>query len=466
MLYAVVDIETTGGYASAHAITEVAVFVHDGNDIIDTYQTLVNPGQHIPSHITALTGIDNDMVAEAPYFHEVAADLFRILEGKVFVAHNVNFDYSFLRHQFALSGFRLDRPKLCTVRLGRKILPGLPSYSLGRLCQSLGIQILQRHRAAGDARATAILFGKLLAADAEDVIAGMLKRGSKEQNLPPNLNKQDFLSLPDLPGVYYFKSAKGKILYIGKALNLRKRVSSHFSGNSKSRQRQEFLKNIYAIEHQVCGSELMALILEATEIKRYWPENNRAMKRYEHKYELYIFEDQRGYLRLGIDKSRKNHMALYDFSTIAEGQNFLQRLVEDYDLCHKLSFIHKTSGACQAVATGKCSGACTGHESAASYNRRVNAALEQTELALPSFLIREQGRNPEESACLWIERGRFYGMGYISNDIEYGHVNELKSYLTPYPSNRYILNLLFAHAARFPQRVINLGIEKNELIEC
>ncbi|PST81577.1 DNA polymerase III subunit epsilon [Pedobacter yulinensis] len=466
MLYAVVDIETTGGYAAAHAITEVAVFIHNGDSVVESFQTLVNPDQHIPAHITALTGIDNDMVASAPLFPEVAEKLFGMLADKVFVAHNVNFDYSFLQHQFAQCGYRLDCRKLCTVRLARKIFPGLPSYSLGKLCHSLAISITERHRAAGDARATATLFGKLLQADAEAVVPAMLKKSSKEQNLPPNLNKQDFLSLPDQPGVYYFKNAKGRILYIGKALNLKKRVTGHFTGNGKSRQRQEFLRNIYTIEHQVCGSELMALILEATEIKRYWPENNRAMKRYEPKYELYIFEDQKGYLRLGIDKSRKNHMALHDFATITEGYNFLERLATEHRLCHKLSFLQKTAGGCQAVASGMCSGACLGHESAEAYNRRVNQALAAVQDTLPSFMMRQPGRTSGETACLWVEKGRFYGMGYIPDDLDYSHVSELKNYLTPYPSNRYILNLLFAQATRFPQSVVTLDGLNMELIAC
>ena len=161
-MYAIVDIETTGSYAKANGITEIAIVIHDGSEIIQRYQTLINPGTSIPVYIRALTGISNEMVQDAPYFRDVAAEIFELLNGKIFIAHNVNFDYSFVRYHLADSGYDLNCKKLCTVRLSRKIFKGLPSYSLGKLCRSLSIENNARHRAAGDAEATAILFSMLL----------------------------------------------------------------------------------------------------------------------------------------------------------------------------------------------------------------------------------------------------------------------------------------------------------------
>ncbi len=157
-MYAIVDIETTGGHASAFGITEIAVFIHDGSRIIKHFETLINPQQNIPSYITALTGINNAMVASAPVFEEIAPTLFDILKDQIFVAHNVNFDYSFIHHHLKVAGYELNVKKLCTVRLGRKVFPGLPSYSLGKLCRTLDLPIENRHRAGGDAQATVLLF--------------------------------------------------------------------------------------------------------------------------------------------------------------------------------------------------------------------------------------------------------------------------------------------------------------------
>jgi DNA polymerase-3 subunit epsilon len=191
-------------------------------------------------------------------FEDVAHEIYHLLKGQIFVAHNVNFDYSFLRYHLNATGYELNANKLCTVRLGRKIMPGLLSYSLGKLCTHLGIQNNSRHRAMGDAEATAQLFGLYLKNDTANHIGAALKQNSKEQVLPANLPKADIEALPPSPGIYYFHDQKGKVVYVGKAKNIRKRVCSHFTGNNPNLQRQEFLKNIYRISHQVCGNELIA----------------------------------------------------------------------------------------------------------------------------------------------------------------------------------------------------------------
>lgn len=454
MLYAVVDIETTGGFASGNGITEISILVHDGITVIDSYETLINPLQDIPSYIEALTGISNVMVSQAPLFEEVAEKIFELLHDKIFVAHNVNFDFSFVRHQLALSGYQLQCKKLCTVRMSRKLFPGHASYSLGKLCKALSIEVNNRHRAGGDAAATAILLSMLLQTDTEGLINHTLSRGAKEQALPPNLHKAEVDKLPNSPGVYYFKDQKGKVIYVGKAKSLKKRVCAHFTGNNISRQRQNFLKDIYNIDFEVCGTELMAFILEATEIKRLWPENNRAMKRFEQKYGLYAFEDQKGYTRMGIDKYKKSAAALYSFNTLLEGHNLLRILIKEHALCEKLCCIQHNRLACTGHDEGKCAGACAGKESAASYNVRVKYAMEQLKAMLPSFALIDKGRNEDEQSCLLVEQGKFYGMGYISHYTDVAEPSLWKSVLQPYPSNDYILHMIISHAEQFPQKKI------------
>nr|WP_276902732.1 exonuclease domain-containing protein [Pedobacter kyonggii] len=457
MLYAVVDIETTGGHASANGITEVAINIHNGNEIVESYTTLINPKQPIPVYITALTGIDDNMLLNAPTFDDVALQIYQLLNDKIFVAHNVNFDYSFLKHHLAAAGYDLQCKKLCTVRLSRKLIPGKSSYSLGKLCTALQIPIQNRHRAAGDADATSILFNLLLEYDQEGIIAEMLKKTSKEQVLPPHLDKASILRLPHQPGVYYFKDSKGKIIYVGKAKDLKKRVTSHFTGNTPNRQRQDFLRTIHDVDHVICGTELMALILEANEIKRLWPENNRAMKRYEHKYDLYVFEDQNGYLRLAIDKHKKNNNAFQSFNSLLEGYNFLNQLVDKYQLCAKLCYLQKTATKCYAHENGQCFGACSGIETVAVYNKKLNAALSDVQNQQPSFALVDEGRKEEEFSCLVVENGKFYGMGYFTNKNYLADgLAPIKSDLSIYQSNSYILNLILNYAEQHPQKLYKL----------
>ena len=322
-MYAIVDIETTGSYASANGITEVAIHVFDGKKVIEKFQTLINPKQPIPHYIQSFTGITDKMVAKAPEFEEVAGDIFRLLDANIFIAHNVNFDYSFLKSHLLRAGLDLKSKKLCTVRLSRKIFPGFPSYSLGNLCRSLDIEINNRHRAGGDAEATVEVFRKLIENDKEDFISKSLLKNSKEQLLPPNVPKKDFELLPSTPGVYYFHNSKGKIIYVGKARNIRSRVNSHFSNNSEGKQKQNFIQHIHSISFQPCATELMAQILESTEIKKHWPRFNHSQKHWEDVYGIFTFEDQNGYLRLAIEKNKKYVKPVHTFQTLAEGHTIV-----------------------------------------------------------------------------------------------------------------------------------------------
>lgn len=221
-MYAIVDIETTGGYASANGITEISIQIFDGEKVIEQFETLINPNQTIPKYIQAFTGITNEMVQEAPVFEEVAEKIHTILQGNIFVAHNVNFDYSFIKSHLEFYGYTLNAKKLCSLRLARQIFPGFASYSLGNLCHSLEIEIKNRHRAGGDASATVLLFQKLLANDTKNIITASLHRHSKEQVLPPNVPQKHFTQLPATPGVYYFHDNKDKVIYVGKAKNIKR----------------------------------------------------------------------------------------------------------------------------------------------------------------------------------------------------------------------------------------------------
>ncbi|MBS1496590.1 MAG: GIY-YIG nuclease family protein [Bacteroidetes bacterium] len=446
-MYAIVDIETTGGHAAGSGITEVAIILHDGVKVMENFHTLINPERVIPAYITALTGISNAMVALAPCFSEVANEIFQLLQGNTFIAHNVNFDHSFLKHHLKQCGYDLVVKKLCTVRLSRKVFTGLPSYSLGNLCRSLSIPITNRHRAAGDARATTLLFEKILAHDGLVFINAMLKKSSSEQWLPLQLDKNIIEQLPAGPGVYYFHNAKGVIIYVGKAINIKKRVSSHFTHNDGEKKRQQFLRSITNITFKQCANELHALVLESTEIRRLWPKYNYSQKHPVHKYALYSFEDSRGYIRLAIDKRLKNFPSLYNFNLLHEGLVLLKNMVDEFDLNSKLCFLDKTPFTQKDIEFT---------EAPKYYNGKVKNALQSLENQLPTFAILDDGLTADEKLCLLVERGNFWGMGYLPARQQIKEIEKVKEYLMPYADNDFIRNSIYAFAEKYPEKKIEL----------
>lgn len=450
--YAIVDIETTGGNASGSRITEIAILIHNGEEIIDRFETLVNPEKEIPLPIFALTGINNEMVRNAPVFGEIAEKVYSMLENRIFVAHNVNFDYSFIKHQLDTEGYKFSASKLCTVRMSRKIKPGLYSYSLGNLCKSLEIKIENRHRAGGDAEATAVLFSKLLEWDSEGIIPEMLKRNSKEQQLPPNLPKSDFENLPSCPGVYYFRDKSGKVIYVGKAVNIKKRVSSHFTGHNPNPQRQNFLQDIYNISYEICATELMALLLECIEIKRLFPIYNRALKRFEPKFGLFSYKDISGYKRLAVGKLSKNQPCIQVFNQLYDGINVLLNLIEEHDLDIRLCYFGQQSDFGMSLQKEE----NIPFPEAEEYNAKVENALVSLNSEQPNFAIIDKGRNENEKSCIWVERGHFYAMGYLENETDLNETEDLKKSLQRYSGNYYTMQLINSFKEKNPRKVISI----------
>lgn len=454
-MYAIVDIETTGGYAAANGIIEISIQVFDGEKIIEQFETLINPGQVIPKYIQAFTGINNEMVQDAPRFEEVAEKVYTILQGNIFVAHNVNFDYSFIKNHLEFYGYTLHVKKLCTVRLARQIFPGFPSYSLGNLCNSLEIEIVNRHRAGGDANATVILFKKLLENDVKNVITTSLHHHSKEQVLPPNVPQHHFTQLPATPGVYYFHDSKGKVIYVGKAKHIKKRVNSHFSNNSDTKQRQNFLRHTYAISFKQCATELMASILEAAEIKRLWPQFNQAQKNVEDVFGIYLYEDQNGYQRLVIDKKRRHSSPVCSFHYKVDVHNFLKKLITKFRLCPRLCYIQVDNEKCVGLLEDYCNGACEGKEDATTYNERVKQALESLK-ERPSYIVFDKGLEANQLSCIMVESGSLVGMGYIPAQLK-DQKHLVKECLQPLKENAVIRQLLTRYTEQYVDKITFYG---------
>ncbi len=453
-MYAVVDIETTGSHAGEGMITEICILITDGEKLLERWESLVNPEMPIPPFVQRLTGITDRMVACAPRFAELAERVYQLLNGKIFVAHNVQFDHSFLDTALQRNGFQLQGKRLCTVRLSQKIFPGQISYSLGKLCRALNIELKERHRAAGDALATLDLFYRILQHDRQGIIKKSLPKSKSETKWPPNVPLADIDNLPYTPGVYYFLNQQGKAVYIGKAKNIRYRVNSHFTGRMLSRKRLRFMEHVYRITFKECATDLMAQVLESIEIKHQWPKFNAAQKNREDVYGIYTFEDQQGYLRLAVSRVHSGEQPIRTFHYLTDGQSLIRKLIHEHQLCPKLCFLQRSSIPCQEKATGKCLGACEGEEETTTYNQRTQEAVHALR-QLPSFALIDRGIRAGERSCILVVEGAFHGMGYLKEN----HPVDRKFLIKKIPKmreNSFVRNLVLGHASRFPEKIVQV----------
>jgi DNA polymerase-3 subunit epsilon len=433
-VYAIIDIETTGGNASRERITEIAIFIHDGKQVVNEYSTLVNPECKVPPFVARLTGITDEMLVNAPKFYEVARDIVEITEGCTFVAHNAAFDYSFVKQEFLNLGYKYKRPVLCTVKMSRKLLPGHKSYSLGNLCNSLGIQITSRHRAAGDALATVKLFDRLLSVDPT-------LNQIPTDGLHPSLDRTVFSSLPSTSGVYYFHDENAKLLYIGKSKNIHSRVLSHFHNNSTNKA-IEIRSNTASISFEETGSELIALLLESDEIKKHKPLYNRLQRRTSYKYGLYSFYLQSGYHVIQIEKIKTTGKPHTVFSSFDEALVVVHELAAKYNLCQKLCGLYQNHGACFQHSVGQCSGACIGLEPADAYNSRVATALSEFHHKWSDMAIFDHGRNEDEVSVVLVENNVFAGFGWMMKEDAIYDPSHIKECITKYTDNRDVQQII------------------------
>ncbi len=433
-MYAIIDIETTGGNASRERITEIAIFIHDGKQVVNEYSTLVNPECKVPPFVARLTGITDEMLVNAPKFYEVARDIVEITEGCTFVAHNAAFDYSFVKQEFLNLGYKYKRPVLCTVKMSRKLLPGHKSYSLGNLCNSLGIQITSRHRAAGDALATVKLFDRLLSVDPT-------LNQIPTDGLHPSLDRTVFSSLPSTAGVYYFHDENAKLLYIGKSKNIHSRVLSHFHNNSTNKA-IEIRSNTASISFEETGSELIALLLESDEIKKHKPLYNRLQRRTSYKYGLYSFYLQSGYHVIQIEKIKTTGKPHTVFSSFDEALVVVHELAAKYNLCQKLCGLYQNHGACFQHSVGQCSGACIGLEPADAYNSRVATALSEFHHKWSDMAIFDHGRNEDEVSVVLIENNVFAGFGWMMKEDAIYDPSHIKECIKKFNDNRDVQQII------------------------
>ena len=432
-MYAILDIETTGGQFNEEGITEIAIYKYDGYEIVDQFISLVNPEKPIQPFVVKLTGINNAMLRSAPKFYEVAKRIIEITDDCILVAHNTSFDYRILRTEFNRLGYDFIKPTLCTVELAKKLIPEQPSYSLGKLVRALGIPMSDRHRASGDALATVKLFQLLLAKDSEkEILIGLIKAEIKSGLSPKLLDIVE--SLPNKTGIYYIHNEKGDLIYIGKSKNIKKRVNQHFTGkNNKSKKIQA---QVFTVTYEETGSELVALLKESEEIKINKPIHNRAQRKSIFQWALYEVLDDKGYLNLKLQKADGRKKEITAYTTLQEGKNSLFRITEKYNLCQKLNGLYETQNGCFQHKINECNGACLGKETPEVYNERVEEFLNEMSFNNQNRIIVDRGRKINERSAVLIENGIYKGYCFFDLNYQITNMEVFKNILIPMQNNR------------------------------
>lgn len=449
-MYAIVDIETTGSSLRDSKITEIAIYLHDGKKIVDEFVSLVNPECRIPSAITSFTGISDEMVAHAPTFPQIAKKVIELTENAIFVAHNSSFDYSIVKNEYKSLGYNYRRNTLCTVRLSRKLIPGKRSYSLGNLCNNLGIEIKNRHRAAGDALATVQLFELLLQKQTSEIpFEENLIVDTHSIKLHPNISPEIIENLPEYAGVYYFYNKLGEIIYVGKSKNIRQRILSHFSSSKTNKSLK--IKNFTCdIKYQNTGSELLALLLESDEIKRLQPIYNSALKRTRYTWGIFKGKDEHGYLTLEVDriKNRQKEHPINVSNSVRSANSMLTDLARKYGLCPKLCNLEKSNGPCFYYQLKLCNGACIQAESAEKYNKKALQIIQKFEYDKSNFIVIDRGKTEEEKSVVLIENGKYMGFGFVSVDEGIKDIEQLKDVIKPYQDNKDTTKIIRGYLKR------------------
>lgn len=411
--YAVVDVETTGGFASGHRVTEVGIAISDGTQIIEAFQTLINPERAIPHYITRLTGITDDMVADAPTFGEVAKTIHGKLKDAVFVAHHVDFDYSFIRNEFSLVEIDFKARKLCTVRYARGVLHDQPRFGLARLAERFQIENADPHRALSDAMTAAEILHRLIELDGGgEVLAKKISKMGREVKIPVNLPPNQFHDLPHAPGVYKFYGANGKPLYIGKSKDIKARVTTHFR-EAKAARTQVFMRQITKVEAHLTGTEFMALVKEDVEIRKYWPPYNSAQKRGNFSFHVFSYHDHAGANRLGIKRARRALGAIKTFQSLRAARLWVHEMTKQFKL--------------NADYTGMPSSWYDFEQpSVDDHNARFRQFEDEMNAQCTDFVLLEKGRTSQERAFVWVKDGITHAFGFAPRQADFQNPDVLE----------------------------------------
>lgn len=401
---AFVDTETTGLNPQRHRVIELGIIRIENGREVARVDTLINPHSHLPPEIYALTGISYDELLRAPDFNDIQNEVREILDGAVFVAHNARFDYAFLKHEFTRQDSEFRAKVMCTVKLTRKLFPTLPRYSLSSIIEHFGFVPSARHRAFADAEVLWELFQNAVKTHGEEKVAEAINTILKTPSLPSNLPRELVEKLPEGPGVYTFFGDGNLPLYVGKSVNIKDRVKSHFAGDHSSTTDLTMSSQIKRIDTISTAGEVGALIRESDAIKALMPVYNRQLRR-RHDLIVALKHDYDGFSRISIENlenidssDHPNIMAVY--KSKKQAKESLHALSSEYNLCHKFLGLEKGKGACFASQIGICSGACRGDEMPKDYNLRFEEAFSNTRIKQWPFasaiVLKEQSTSSSE----------------------------------------------------------------------
>ncbi|MBS1192008.1 MAG: polymerase epsilon subunit [Rhodocyclaceae bacterium] len=397
---AFVDLETTGATATSDRITEIGIVEVDPDGSVREWQQLVNPGTRIPPFIEHLTGISNDMVADAPSFEVVAAEVLERLTGRLFIAHNARFDYGFLKNEFKRLGITFRAPVLCTVKLSRQLFPEHKRHSLDALIERHGLAAEARHRALADAQLIHQFWQLVHAIPGPEAVQAALRALNAHPSLPAHLDASIVDDLPDTPGVYLFYGENRLPLYVGKAKDIRSRVLSHFSADHASAKEMSLAQQVKRIEWVETAGEIGALLQEAALVKRLQPTHNRQLRKNDEVCTWTLVDEGEGWLRPALAFARDLDFSLQSscyglFKSSKEATDVLRSLAAEHNLCDILLGLEKAAPGkpCFGHQVKRCKGACVGKEPMAKHTMRLMAALVRLKLQPWPFpgpaLIRE-----------------------------------------------------------------------------
>jgi DNA polymerase-3 subunit epsilon len=420
-MYAIIDVETTGGSPSIDRIIEIAVIVYDGVNVIEQYSSLVNPRRNIDKYVTQLTGITDKMVKSAPAFEDIQDKILELTEGNIFVAHNVKFDYGMIRSEYKRIGVDFVRKHIDTVTLSQKVLPGFTSYSLGSLCDSLGIIIENRHRALGDAEATVKLLDIILKqSTSKKHIEIELNQGIDPSILPPNITLGEIEKLPEEPGVFYFKDMDDNVLFIDASKNVRREVIKFFNKNEGLPERQLSHETITQIDYQATGNELIARLWAYHELRERAPLFNKKPKDYKFSHGIFLTTDSDGFKHLKVEKLdfAEGEVAL-KFQGKGTAIKVLHKIITEGHLQVQFSLLKKMNDPEQRENFKK------------SYNEKIERAVRKYLYKNTNFFIVGDGRRPDENSVVWIENSNYRGYGYICPELTEVTVENLMASVKP-----------------------------------
>ena len=396
---AFVDVETTGGHPAWHRITEIAIVAMRDGQIEWRWSSLVNPAVLIPPSIQRLTGISNDMVAEAPSFDELSHEVLERLKGRRFVAHNVRFDYGFVRSELRRAGYAYSAPLACTVRLSRELFPEAGRHNLDAIIERHGLQCESRHRALPDADVLAQLWqhwrSSLTPARFAEAIELVGRRPSLPSHLPPDLIDD----VPEVCGVYRFIGDGDALIYVGKAKNIRERVLAHFGGATRDSKSQRLAAQVRRIDWTETAGELGALLLEAQWVRDFKPVYNRRLRGGGEHHTWFVSDDGSSPMLQRLEGPLPEGGDCFGlFRTAKAARTALTTIARESRLCLKtLGLETGGAGSCFGYQLGRCDGACVGGESLQRHALRLKLALAKHKLKAWPYAgpIRIEERNAQ-----------------------------------------------------------------------